>query len=135
MEERFDFGALLDAQFAPYLSSPFRMRGTKWAGLRIDNSTNSEVVFQLFDKAMQSNTQPLYNFSLGNEATSTTTLFKETPLPQAPARPLLPERIRTMTQICKFEKNIPVVKFDLSELSLHEIFVREVGDEAVESKQ
>ncbi|MBQ9368613.1 MAG: TerB N-terminal domain-containing protein [Victivallales bacterium] len=96
---------LLDAQFAPYLSSPFRMRGTKWAGLRIDNSTNSEVVFQLFDKAMQSNTQPLYNFSLGNEATSTTTLFKETPLPQAPARPLLPERIRTMTQICKFEKN------------------------------
>ena len=33
------------------------------------------------------------------------------------------------------EKNIPVVKFDLSELSLHEIFVREVGDEAVESKQ
>ncbi|MBR4221777.1 MAG: TerB N-terminal domain-containing protein [Victivallales bacterium] len=96
---------LLDAQFAPYLSSPFRMRGTKWAGLRIDNSTNSEVVFQLFDKAMQSNTQPLYNFSLGNEATSTTRLFKETPLPQAPARPLLPERIRTMTQICKFEKN------------------------------
>ena len=33
------------------------------------------------------------------------------------------------------EKNIPVVKFDLSELSLHEIFVREVGDEAVESQQ
>ena len=33
------------------------------------------------------------------------------------------------------EKNIPVVKFDLSELSLHEIFVREVGDEASETEQ
>ena len=33
------------------------------------------------------------------------------------------------------EKNIPVVKFDLSELSLHEIFVREVGEEASEAKQ
>ena len=32
------------------------------------------------------------------------------------------------------EKNITVVKFDLSELSLHEIFVREVGDEVSESK-
>ena len=32
------------------------------------------------------------------------------------------------------EKNIPIVKYDLSELSLHEIFVREVGDEASESK-
>ncbi len=33
------------------------------------------------------------------------------------------------------EKNIPVVKFDLSELSLHEIFVREVGEEASEATQ
>ena len=33
------------------------------------------------------------------------------------------------------EKNIPVIKFDLSELSLHEIFVREVGEEASEEKQ
>ncbi len=33
------------------------------------------------------------------------------------------------------DKNIPVVKFDLSELSLHEIFVREVGEEASEAKQ
>jgi ABC-2 type transport system ATP-binding protein len=33
------------------------------------------------------------------------------------------------------EKNIPVVKFDLSELSLHEIFVREVGDEVSETEQ
>ncbi len=32
------------------------------------------------------------------------------------------------------EKNIPVVKFDLSELSLHEIFVREVGDEVSEAE-
>ena len=32
-------------------------------------------------------------------------------------------------------KNIPVVKFDLSELTLHEIFVREVGEEASEEKQ
>ena len=31
-------------------------------------------------------------------------------------------------------KNIPIVKFDLSELSLHEIFVREVGEEASEAK-
>lgn len=32
------------------------------------------------------------------------------------------------------EKKIPVVCFDLSELSLHEIFVREVGDEVSETK-
>ena len=33
------------------------------------------------------------------------------------------------------EKNIPVIKFDLSELSLHEIFVREVGEEASEAEK
>ncbi len=33
------------------------------------------------------------------------------------------------------ERNVPVVKFDLSELSLHEIFVREVGDEVSEEGQ
>ena len=33
------------------------------------------------------------------------------------------------------EKNIQIIKFDLSELSLHEIFVREVGEEASEAKQ
>ena len=32
------------------------------------------------------------------------------------------------------EKNAKVVRFDLSELSLHEIFVREVGDEVSETK-
>ena len=32
-------------------------------------------------------------------------------------------------------KNIPVVKFDLSELTLHEIFVREVGDEVSEERK
>lgn len=32
------------------------------------------------------------------------------------------------------ENNIPVIKFDLSELSLHEIFVKAVGEEVVENE-
>ncbi len=94
---------LLDAQFAPYLSSPFRMRGEKWAGIRFDNSTNRETVFSLFDKAMQSSTQLLFNFALDNEATIASQTFTETPLPrqnpQQASGSRIPEKIRQMARM------------------------------------
>ena len=93
----------LNAQFAPNLSSPFRMRGEKWAGIRFDKDTDREVVFRLFDKAMQSSTQLLFNFALDNDTTITSQTFTETPLPrpnpQQVAGNTIPEKIRQMARM------------------------------------
>ena len=38
---------------APYLAPPFRMKGIKWVGVKFDETTDPEVVFELFDKAIE----------------------------------------------------------------------------------
>ncbi|WP_294974842.1 TerB N-terminal domain-containing protein [uncultured Leuconostoc sp.] len=38
-----------------YLSAPFRMHGPKWLGVRFDDSTDPDVVYRIFDKALEKN--------------------------------------------------------------------------------
>jgi len=38
---------------APYLAPPFRMKGIKWVGVKFDETTDPEVVFELFDTALE----------------------------------------------------------------------------------
>ena len=102
--------AILDAQFTSYLSSPFRMRGEKWAGIRFANHTNAEVVFRLFDRAMQQDTQLLFNFALGDEPTIVSPPFTETPLPNPATLPqlagrMVPAKILEMKRILKYERS------------------------------
>ena len=43
---------LLEEPFS-YLSSPFRMHGQKWIGVRFTGTTDPKVILRLFDKALQ----------------------------------------------------------------------------------
>ena len=38
---------------APYLAPPFRMKGIRWVGVKFDETTDPEVVFELFDTAIE----------------------------------------------------------------------------------
>ena len=38
---------------APYLSVPFRMKGVKWVGVRFDDTTVPDMVYRLFDRAIE----------------------------------------------------------------------------------
>ena len=101
--------ALATELFAPYLSAPFRMRGSKWIGIHFDKRTNAEVVFHLFDKAMQAGTQLLFTFAMGEE-TPSTTVFNETPLPSPANYPqsaggTVPAKIREMIRIYTINRN------------------------------
>ncbi len=42
---------------APYLTGAFRMKGPKWVGIRVDNGTDPETVFALFDRAVRAGEQ------------------------------------------------------------------------------
>ena len=41
----------------PYLTKAFRMKGEKWVGVIFDGSTDQEVVFELFDRAVRAGQQ------------------------------------------------------------------------------
>ncbi|MDO4292505.1 MAG: TerB N-terminal domain-containing protein [Eubacteriales bacterium] len=43
---------ILSERRAPYLSRPFFMKGDSWVGVIFDRSTEPEVVFELFDRAV-----------------------------------------------------------------------------------
>ena len=38
---------------APYLAPPFRMKGIRWVGVKFDETTEPELVYQLFDRAIE----------------------------------------------------------------------------------
>ena len=44
----------------PYLTKAFRMKGEKWVGVIFDGSTDQEVVFELFDRAVRAGQPPRY---------------------------------------------------------------------------
>ena len=48
----------------PYLSQPFRMQNRKWVGVIFDDTTDPEVVFHLFDRAVYANEQRGYTITL-----------------------------------------------------------------------
>ena len=91
----------------PYLSRPFRMKGQKWVGVVFDESTDPEVVFRLFDRAVYANEERGYTIVLDTAATTPVVVYPDTVLPagspQAAATDLyIPEKIRQMMRLYEY---------------------------------
>lgn len=114
----------------PYLSLPFRMQNKKWVGVIFDDTTNPEVVFHLFDRAVYANEQRGYTITLDHSRIepSASRLKSEEPgtlrrqtagrvpthhdtaLPPAKtvppaADPQIPDRIRKMQKLYEYRNN------------------------------
>ena len=100
----------------PYLSLPYRMRGENWIGVRLDDGTDPEVVFRLFDRAVYSGHERGYTIVLDQNAgkdggpyrveapRENETVYRDVALPpmgRRPGRtgPLVPDRIRRMMKL------------------------------------
>ena len=71
---------------APFLSDPFRMKGEKWVGVTIDERTDPETVFSLFDRAVESGEHRGFRIVLEEIRGVTRGFYKDTSLPPAGVR-------------------------------------------------
>lgn len=86
-----------------YLSAPHRMGGFNWMGVAVDERTEPEVVFALFDRAVTGNLQPGTTIAVPDAVQMGGNVYRDTPLPPPPpgSRPSadiepVPKRIRRM---------------------------------------
>ena len=78
----------LSAIRAPFVTLPFRMTGYRWVGVVFDETTVPEVVFSLFDRAIQSENPRGYTVQLNTSPDTGVELYRETPLPTVGPPPL-----------------------------------------------
>lgn len=91
----------------PYVSAPIRMHGNKWIDIAFDARTESDLVFRLFDEAIQINAPHGYTIVLNSLISSVRELYQETVLPFAgsdyqPRRESLPKRLREMRRLFEY---------------------------------
>lgn len=91
----------------PYLSTPFRMKGNKWVGVKFDDTTDSDVVFRLFDLAVYSDHMQGYTIVLDHAPTESMVIYPDTPLPVQrtvfdPDEPDMPPKIRQMQALYEY---------------------------------
>lgn len=96
----------------PYLSPPIRMRGSKWLDIAFDNSTESDVVFGLFDQAIAEGTGHGYTIVLGSALPGGEERYQETALPFAGSsykaeKEDLPDRLREMRRLYEYGRESP----------------------------
>ena len=65
----------------PWLTSPFRMKGPDWVGIRFGADTRREEVFRLFDEAVAASRSWGYTITLGSMLPARETDYRDTPLP------------------------------------------------------
>ena len=90
-----------------YISGPIRMHGNKWIDIAFDARTESDLVFRLFDKAIQINAPHGYTIVLNSLISSVRELYQETVLPFAgsdyqPRRESMPKRLREMRRLFEY---------------------------------
>ena len=111
---------------ASYLSPPFRMKGKKWVGVRLEAVANPEDVFRLFDRAVYAGEAQGYTMVLEEAPVEKTVLEPDLPLPSGRTRipdrtqisgrtqfhssvqipgsiPDIPDRIREMLRLYRYE--------------------------------
>ena len=93
----------LSAIRAPFVTLPFRMTGYRWAGVVFDETTVPEVVFSLFDRAVQNNSPRGYTVRLDTSPDAGAELYRETPLPVVGPSPL-PARKEVPAKIVEMKK-------------------------------
>lgn len=77
---------VLSEMSKPYLSSPFRMRGQKWVGVIFDDGTEPDVVFRLFDRAVNSDRQGSCTIVLQDAPAVGEAVYRDTAIPPAGTR-------------------------------------------------
>ncbi|WP_409021621.1 TerB N-terminal domain-containing protein [Dellaglioa sp. P0083] len=87
-----------------YLSSPFRMHGPKWLGVHFDDSTNPDVIYRIFDKALEK-----------NEPSGNTIVLNAEPTQQQQQYHAVPLTFKRMTSDVK-ENKIPEKMIKMSQL-------------------
>ncbi|MCB2353026.1 TerB N-terminal domain-containing protein [Clostridium estertheticum] len=91
---------------ASYLLDPFRMRGQKWVGIKFDDTTEPEVIYRLFDRAVELNNQIGFMITLDNRFMSQQSQYRDTLL-------------SFETKIESKEENIPQKILDMRKLYEH----------------
>ena len=91
----------------PYLSSPMRMRGDKWVGIRFEAETENDVVLGLFDKAVELENPRGYTVVLHSVNPDSTYSDNKTKEPFYSSSPIahndsVPERIRQMKKLYQY---------------------------------
>ena len=75
----------------PWLSGPFRMKGKNWVGAALDERTDPDIVFQLFDRAIRAGRKGGYTIVLDGDTRSQDDkpggrIYSDTLLPLEPLR-------------------------------------------------
>lgn len=99
----------------PYISTPIRMRGSKWLDIAFEDNTESEVVFDLFDQAITAATGHGYTIVLGSELQDGEERYQETALPFAGSsykaeKEKLPDRLREMRRLYEYGRESPTAR-------------------------
>ena len=93
---------------APYITEPFRMKGDKWVGVRVDGNCDEQVVFRLFDRALNSSKRYGATIVLASELPKPQSKRSvETPLPvsaavHVPVRKYIPRKIQEMSMLYEY---------------------------------
>lgn len=96
---------------APYLTTPFRMKGNKWVGVIFDRHTQPEVVFRLFDRAVhEEEKQQGCTIILDTPPTKSMVVYQDTALPVADKvftidKSGVPEKIRRMIGLYEYKNS------------------------------
>ena len=89
-----------------YLSQPIRMRSGKWIGIAFDGRTDREIVFRLFDRAVEQGNPHGFTMVLASQLPSSGA-YQDTALPFAgsgyqPPKESLPERLRQIRRLYEY---------------------------------
>ena len=95
-----------------FLSAPYCMNSRNWIGIRFDDSTEADVVFQLFDTAIESEQEFPYTITIASNMQPAgkkqeDKYYHDTLLPFSdshyrPARMLVPKRIQQMRRMYEY---------------------------------
>ena len=96
----------LSEMSADYLSPPYRMRGSKWVGVRMDDKTDAQVVYGLLDRALEPEKKQGFTIVLENKSFPGVSPYQETPL-QRPGLPTFSHRAEIYEKIHKARRLYP----------------------------
>ncbi|WP_130837054.1 TerB N-terminal domain-containing protein [Lachnoclostridium sp. Marseille-P6806] len=134
--ERCDLKCGSDSLFRlarPYLSAPIRMHGNKWISIAFEDRTESDIVFQLFDKAIASGDPQGWTIVLDSRPPAAGGAYQDTALPFSesryrPAKEKLPERLWAMKRL--YEYGSESVEARARNFYKQAVFMEEFEDEA-----
>ncbi|MBO7726075.1 MAG: TerB N-terminal domain-containing protein [Thermoguttaceae bacterium] len=119
---------------APFVTLPFRMSGYRWVGVAFDESTDPEIVFSLFERALQSDSKSGYTIRLSTPSDGGGGLYRETPLSTVGPPPLskrtpVPEKIVEMKK--RFGRQEYSQERNARQFYLQAKFMEDYEDDAV----